>query len=251
MHFERHSSLYGRARPPYPAALWRRLHELGLLASGGRVLELGAGTGQATGPLVEAGMRVTALEPGARLAHRLRSRYPDVDVLVQTAEKAELPAAAFDLVVAATSVHWLDLDVVLPALHRALVPGGSFLIWRNAFGDPSADATEFREWIAVIVAARGPRPPRAPTELETDRWAAALSAGGYFAVAYVEHFRWTVDLTDRQIHDLFTTFSDWTAPEVDEAARAARDLGGTVTEHYVTPLIVLRRRERLLHSRTW
>lgn len=248
MHFERNARVYERGRPPYPRALWRRLGELGFLAGGRRVLELGAGTGQATGPLVDAGLLVTALEPGPRLAERLRARYPDVDVRVQRAEDAELPAGAFDLAVAATSVHWMHLDVVLPALHRALVAGGSFLVWRNAFGDPSVDATEFRERVAAIVAARGPRPPRGPTELETDRWAAALSAGGYFAVADVEHFRWSVDLTDRQIHDLFSTFSDWTAPEVEEAARAVRDLGGTVTEHYVTPLIVLRRLERSLHG---
>lgn len=244
MHFERHASVYERARPPYPPALWGRLCELGLLRTGARVLELGAGTGQATGRLVDAEMRVTAIEPGARLAEQLRARCPDVDVLVQTAEEAELPTGAFDLAVAATSVHWLDLDLVLPKLHRALVPGAHFLVWRTAFGDPSVDASEFRRRVAAIVAARGPRPSRGPTELETDRWVGALSAGGFFAVANVEHLRWTVDLTDRQIHDLFTTFSDWTAPEVEEAARAVRDLGGTVTEHYVTPLIVLRRLER-------
>jgi hypothetical protein len=42
---------------------------------------------------------------------------------------------------------------------------------------------------------------------------------------------------------LFTTFSNWSAAEVDEAARAARDLGGSVIEHYETPLIVLRRND--------
>lgn len=36
---------------------------------------------------------------------------------------------------------------------------------------------------------------------------------------------------------------DWTVAEVDEAAQAAHDLGGRVTEHYVTPLIVLMRAE--------
>ncbi|MFF2084523.1 hypothetical protein ACFVVM_12135 [Nocardia sp. NPDC058176] len=32
----------------------------------------------------------------------------------------------------------------------------------------------------------------------------------------------------------------WTAAEVDAAACAVDDLGGQVTEHYLTPLIVLR-----------
>jgi SAM-dependent methyltransferase len=49
-HFEVHAEVYERARPPYPEALWARLRELELLQPGTRVLELGAGTGQATEP---------------------------------------------------------------------------------------------------------------------------------------------------------------------------------------------------------
>lgn len=241
MHFERNSDVYDRARPPYPPALWRCLRELNLLRTGGRALDLGAGTGQATGPLVEAGLRVTAIEPGPRLANLLRAQFPTVDVLVQTAEEAELPRATFDVAVAATSVHWMDLDAMLPKLHGALRPEGHFLVWWTMFGDPS-EVTPFRERVQGIVAARGPQPSRGTEALSTDQWAHVLTAGGYFAIAHIEHFRWAIDRTERQIHDLFTTFSNWTVPEVDEAADAVRDLGGTVTEHYVTPLIVLRRK---------
>lgn len=41
MHFERQADNYARARPPYPAALWDRLGELGLLTPGSRALDLG------------------------------------------------------------------------------------------------------------------------------------------------------------------------------------------------------------------
>jgi hypothetical protein len=46
------------------------------------------------------------------------------------------------------------------------------------------------------------------------------------------------------VHDLFSTFSNWSAAEVDAAAQAARDLGGSVIENYETTLIVLRRSDR-------
>jgi SAM-dependent methyltransferase len=239
-HFERHASLYTRARPPYPAALWDELAELGLLEPGSRVLDLGAGTGQATGPLLAAGLRVTAVEPGPALAAELQERYPGALVQQSTAESAVLGAGAFDLAVCATAVHWLDLDVVLPRLHAALAAGAYLAVWMNEFGDPTV-TTPFRVRVADIVARRG-APPRTERGLDPADWPVALTAGGHFEVVCTRRFRWTVRLTSDQVRDLFTTFSNWSPAEVEEAAEAARELGGVVTEHYTTPLIVLRRR---------
>jgi hypothetical protein len=93
-----------------------------------------------------------------------------------------------------------------------------------------------------MVARRGPRPPRpAPGELDDADRAELLRGGGLFRVVHRDRFRWVVDLDAGQVRALFTTFSDWTPDEAEEAARAATDLGGTVREHDVTPLLVLRR----------
>jgi SAM-dependent methyltransferase len=241
MHFDRHADLYDRARPPYPDALWERLRALGLLSEGKRALDVGAGTGQATQALVSAGMHVTAIEPGAALAARLRERLPSVRVLQTSAEDADLPPAAFDVVTIATAVHWFDLDVVLPKLHAALASGGRLAVWRNAYGDESVPPTPFRRRMQEIVARRNAPPRPVPGESDTAQWARLLETGGLFAVATMDEFRWTIDLDAEAVRALFTTFSDWTPEEADEAARNARDLGGTVTEHYLTPLIVLDR----------
>jgi len=132
-------------------------------------------------------------------------------------------------------VHWLDLDLVLPKLHRALVRGGHLAVWRTAFGDPN-QSTRFRDRVDAIVAVRRGETDRgAPGELDTEEWPQRLASSGEFTVVHVDHFRWSVDLNANEIHDLFSTFSNWTAEEVDAAAEAARQLGGTVTEHYVTP----------------
>ncbi|MGW4634570.1 class I SAM-dependent methyltransferase [Nocardia sp. NPDC004415] len=241
-HFDTHAEVYDRARPPYPVELWTRLRELGILRDGIRAVDLGAGTGLATEPLVRAGATVTAVEPGATLAHRLRQRLPTVTVHVATAETAPLRPAAFDLAVAATAVHWFDLDTVLPRVHRALIPDGHFAVWRTIFDDPTIPPTPFRRHIAAITARRGPRSPRpAPTESDTAAWARTLTHTGHFHAVHVAEFPWSIDLRSPQIRDLLTTFSDWTPIEVDEAARTVDHLGGTVREHYRTPLIVLQR----------
>lgn len=241
MHFDARTEVYERARPPYPGALWQRLRDLGLVRAGVRVIDVGAGTGQATGPLLDAGATVTAVEPGPVLAERLRTRFPQVRVLNATAEEVALPDGAYDLGVAATSVHWLDLDVVVPKLHRALVPGGDLAVWRTAFGDPRV-STPFRERVFAIVARReGAAVRPGPDELDTGGWVHWLTASGHFAETHTEEFRWSIELGADQVRDLFSTFSNWSAAEAEAAADAARELGGRVTEHYVSPLITLKR----------
>lgn len=131
LRFEANAETYSSARPPYPVALWDRIGDLGLLRPGDRALDLGAGTGQATGPMVSAGMLVTAVEPGPRLAAELSTAHPDVEVLVARAEDLDtlgLMPGSSDLAVAATSIHWMDLDVVLPIVRRLLKP------WRHVLG---------------------------------------------------------------------------------------------------------------------
>jgi len=235
MHFEQHADVYRTARPPYPSALWDEV--LARVAPGTRVLDLGAGTGEATGPLLEAGARVTAVEPGPRLAAQLAAAHPSAMVLVARAEDADLPAA--DVAVAATAVHWFDLAVLLPRLHRALVPGGRFLVWRNVFGDPAV-TTPFRERVGQIVGAR--RAPGRPGPDAQDPAAAAraLTEGGWFALEETATFRWRTDLDEQQVHRLFSTFSDWSPAEVEQASAAVTELGGRVTEHYLSWLLVLR-----------
>lgn len=238
-HFDRFAELYDRSRPPYPSGLWTRLSELGLLVDGARALDLGSGTGQAIGPLLRAGMTVTAVEPGPSLARLLHARFPNVAIVNARAEEAELPTATYALATAATSVHWFDLDVVIPKVHAALRRGGSFAVWRNAYGDPRSAVTPFRERVNEIVARRGDETPRRFDEFETEKLAASLSASGHFEVRHIEEFRWTWVLDPIQLRDLFTTFSNWTPHEAEEVRQAAEDVGGPVQEHYVTPLIVM------------
>jgi 16S rRNA A1518/A1519 N6-dimethyltransferase RsmA/KsgA/DIM1 with predicted DNA glycosylase/AP lyase activity len=85
-HFEAYADTYATARPPYPTALWDRVRDLGLLRPGRRALDLGAGSGQATGPLLAAGLKVTGVEPGPRLAAELHAAYPSATVLTARAE---------------------------------------------------------------------------------------------------------------------------------------------------------------------
>lgn len=237
-HFEAEAANYAHARPPYPPGLWKCLHEQQVLRPGDHALDLGAGTGQATGPLLEAGLQVTAVEPGPQLADLLRAEHPAATVIVSRAEDVDLPAASFDIAVAATSIHWFDLDVVLAKVHRLLTPSGRLLVWRNVFADPSI-STPFRDRVDEIVGARDRRPRPGPDAADVEAVSAELTRRG-FAVDKTSTFRWNIELDALQVHRLFSTFSDWSAQEVDQTVEAVVELGGQVVEHYTTWLIMLR-----------
>ncbi|MCO5953667.1 class I SAM-dependent methyltransferase [Microbacterium yannicii] len=239
MHFEANADAYAGARPPYPAELWQRLRTLGLLRPGSRALDLGAGTGQATGPLLDAGLRVTAIEPGARLAALLRAAHPTADVRICRAEDMQFAPSSFDLVVAATSIHWMDLEILLSKLCTILTPHGRFAVWRNVFGDSDAEVTPFRVRIAEIVDDRRAPPRPGPPAEDLDATIEALTASGLFQVTDASTYRWTLELDAAAIGRLFRTFSDWSPGEVERAVAAVNELGGTVTEHYSSWMVVL------------
>ena len=71
--------------------------DLAGLEAGDRLREIGCGTGQATVPLAERGLKVTAIELGAELAAIARRRlagFPAVDVVTSTFEKKRLSSSA-------------------------------------------------------------------------------------------------------------------------------------------------------------
>jgi protein-L-isoaspartate O-methyltransferase len=71
---------YVHGRPEMPLEAVRAAVDALDLPSGARVLEIGAGTGQLTGALVDAGFRVVALEPGVALRRRAAERAPAAEL---------------------------------------------------------------------------------------------------------------------------------------------------------------------------
>lgn len=76
MHFDARAEAYNRGRPPYPHELWETVAQLDPLRAGRHAIDLGAGTGQATGPLLAVGLHVTAVEPGSSACRSSRGLTP-------------------------------------------------------------------------------------------------------------------------------------------------------------------------------
>jgi SAM-dependent methyltransferase len=134
-------------------------------APGMRVLDLGAGTGKLTGPLIAAGAAVTAVEPDPLMLAQLRRELPEVVAAQGSAEAIPLPDAAVDAVLAGNALHWFDLAVAGPEMARVLAPGGVLAGLWNVLDDRV-------DWVAELArvsgsAAVGPRDTPAGWRVET------------------------------------------------------------------------------------
>jgi len=168
--FEQVPELYDRARPEYPSELFDDLVDLAGLRRGGRVLELGSGTGKATLPLAERGLEVVGLELGeglAAVAHRKLAGFPNVEIVNGTFESWET-TARFDAVVAFTSFHWIDPEVKYEKTARLLREDGALAVAASKHvlpedGDPFWTAVQ-DDYDAVVPSDEN-RPPLSPEEV--------------------------------------------------------------------------------------
>jgi len=127
--FARSAAAYERGRPEYPS---EALSALGI-APGDVVLDLAAGTGKLTRPLLETGAEVIAVEPVAEMRAALPA---SVRALDGTAERIPVDDYAVDLVTVAQAFHWFDGEAALTEIHRVLRSGGRLaLVWNRRVED--------------------------------------------------------------------------------------------------------------------
>jgi SAM-dependent methyltransferase len=142
--FDEVAEEYDRHRPTYPEALLNHVCEVATLSAGDHVLEIGCGTGQLTRALLARGLRVSAIEPGARLialAQQNVGDLGDVEFVHARLEDAPLPREHFRAVFSASAMHWIDPDLGWRKAAETLAPGGTLaLIQYSGLNEPrSAD----------------------------------------------------------------------------------------------------------------
>jgi SAM-dependent methyltransferase len=199
--FDADAEAYDRTRPACPGALFDDLVQLAGLARGDRVVEVGCGTGQATVPLAERGLAVTAVELGAALADLARfraARFPGVSVVTGSFEDwQDTDAAPVRAVAVFNALHWIDPHVRYAKPAALLAPGGAMVVGGCRWARP-ADAEPFwaevqEDYQAVGFAGSPPPPPE-----QIGAWHFPDEARAYFdeVASFRYPFQWSYTAAD-------------------------------------------------------
>ena len=113
-----------RLRAPYAANAIDALLALCALGPGDACVDIGAGTGRLAGPLVERGLRVTALEPNPHMRAIGAGEVPRAHWHAASGEAPGLPSASARLVSFGSSFNVLPPKAALDAAASLLEAGG-------------------------------------------------------------------------------------------------------------------------------
>jgi ubiquinone/menaquinone biosynthesis C-methylase UbiE len=119
---------YDFARLGYSDEVYDLLVSFGL-KPGADVLDIGCGTGLASGPLIDNHFPVTGIDPSEKMLERARGHYPHATWVRGTAEKLPFGDAAFDVALSAQTFHHVDRKAAMDEVVRVLKPGGIAAIW--------------------------------------------------------------------------------------------------------------------------
>jgi len=247
--FDRNAELYDAARPQYPEALVDEVVARSGIPAGGRILEIGAGTGKATVPFARRGYSILALEPGGNMAAVLRrnaAAFHQIAVEVGTFEAWRGADGSFDLAISAQAFHWVDPAVRYVKVAAALRSGGALALIRNETTGLEAGLraeveAAYARWFPAVTWT----PARDTTGSKRDEFTTEIERSGLFGPVQVASFPWTARYTTRQYLDLLETHSDHAllddglrTPLYGAIAEAIERRGGRIEVPYVAVLLL-------------
>lgn len=254
-------ALHERVRPTYPDELFADLVAVTGVDAQASVLEVGCGTGQATRSLVQLGCAVTAIDPGvemAGLARRRLARFPNVVIETSTFETWDAQDRRFDLIVAASSWHWVEPSIGWRRAHDVLDRGGwlavlGHVVIRKA-DEPEVYATtaDLHERFAPGNPEWGHPPLEAEVRATSHGWGLPdEESNGLFGPTIVRWYPMVQHFDGAGFADLLRTQSAYRRldPSVREplldtiAERIRTDLGDHATRQYLSVLRVGQRRD--------
>jgi len=228
------ASLYDAVRPTYPDALFDDVVAAAGLAPGDAMLEIGCGAGQATQGFAKRDLRILALDPGPAMLEAARKRlagFPNVQFVETTFEAWPPQPAAFKLVAAAQSWHWVARDVGFAKAAAALAPASALAVFGNV---AMPIAPPLGEALAVVYARHAPHlagPPPERGYLVGGPIEKLFEGAGGFAPAMHRGYPWTRQFDASGYADLLRTKSDYQLLEPAHRERLLNAIAEVVAAH--------------------
>jgi SAM-dependent methyltransferase len=244
---------YDRGRPNYPDALVDDV--LNVCDPGeSRVLEIGAGTGQATEQFARHDVEIVAIEPSPSMAALARSRcaeFPNVSVLVANFEDWSADSETFGLLISAQAFHWVKPEVRYKKAHELLRASGVLaLFWSH----PIWEEIELAASLAEIYRARAPElygdGPWFPgfKGAHGGEGPSESDVAGYFGTVTERRYSWVLDYTAGSYIEFAQSFPEHLvlsasrrAVLFNEIAELIYGAGGVISMQFETRLYVATR----------
>ena len=133
--FDHKGSVYAKARPGYPDAIFEYLCSSDAVGANKTVADFGSGTGIFSMQISDFAGTVYAIEPNDDMRRNAEIEfvnYPSITSVNATAENSLLANSSVDLITVAQAFHWFDRSAFKTECHRILKPNGKvFLLWND------------------------------------------------------------------------------------------------------------------------
>lgn len=248
--FELCPAQYDRARPRYPGWIKEIVSLHANIGPGGKLLEIGSGTGKATELFADSGASIECVDIGENLigiARKKFAAFPNVKFIKAHFEDLPAEPASYDLIYSAAAFHWIRQPEGNLKVLELLKKEGRFAIIRhNHIGQECGfflESQPIYESVGMVRDSRGLKPEEKSKHMDS----------AFFKVIYQESRPWEKSYTAGEYIDLIFTYSDHIAmrEELKEGFKARmRELidsrhGGTVVKKYMASVEI---GERLQHA---
>lgn len=167
---------YARSRPPvHPHIIERVVERLNLSQPVARALDVGCGAGLSTRPLLPIARQCIGIEPVDAMVRLAASTMPEASFIVGGAETLPVRPHSVDLITAAGSLNYADIDRFFPEAVRILQPGGVLVIYDFSQGKSFRHSPKLDDWYTEFVCRYPPPSDGSRRELDPDILAACNS----------------------------------------------------------------------------
>ncbi len=178
---------YANGRPAvHPCVIERVRKHLGLTSSVDLALDVGCGAGLSTRALQLIARHCIGIDPSEAMIRCGSAIVQDASFLIGSAEALPVLSHSMDIIAAAGSLNFADLDLFFPEAVRSLRPNGVLVIYDFSEGRSFRESSDLDEWYSEFWR-RYPPPADfgheiSPESLQSCGFGLRLSSHEYFEI---------------------------------------------------------------------
>ncbi len=249
--FNHAAKIYDESRPSYPDEVIDWIIHRTRVTKNDRLLEIGAGTGQATFKFAERGYKIHCIEMGQNLADLLIENGSEYDLTVDVcAFEKWKPKTSFktSFIFSATAFHWIDHQVKYQKCYDLLTENGYLVLLWHVAPDTQLDQVKKAYDLLWEYCPDRKGTPKANHQLKLDR-KVEIENSGYFVLEDYMDYHWKLVENKERLTKAFFSQSSFLSldKEKQEALRSKvidlyQSLDDTVEAEIHTTVYIARKK---------